>query len=157
MGCAQAATSAVGTDALLAWRLAGAGGPNLPCGQALTVAGETELVGLLESRAADYVLLHRSTAERHHLKVTELDPRINLSRLELADAYQQAAVAERRGQPIACALAIPDAAVNPDGARLLAAALVSEHGRKALLRSGYRPVDPPISTVRSLAQKRPTP
>lgn len=165
LGCADPSTSAVAADAAFAWQLAGR--PNLRqrCASELLVPGEAELVGLLESRAADYVFLHRSTAESHHLKVTALAPEWNLSRLELADAYGAASLGERRGRPIACGLTVLEGAANPASARRVLAALLSEAGRKAVLRAGLRPVEPPVSAqpealpepARSLVPRRPPP
>ncbi|HEY3452485.1 MAG TPA: substrate-binding domain-containing protein [Myxococcales bacterium] len=165
LGCADPSTSATGAHAVFAWQLAGQPGLRMRCASDLKVPGEAELVGLLESRAADYVFLHRSTAEGHHLKVTALKPEWNLSRPELIDAYQTASLGERRGRPILCGLTVPEAAVNPEGARRLLAALLSEPGRRALLRAGYRPLDPPVSgqwellpePARSLVARRPLP
>ena len=104
--------------------------------------------------------------ERQHVRPPDvLVGAEHLSRLELVDAYEKASVGQRLGRPIACGLSIPEAAANPEGARRLLSALLSEAGTKALLRAGFRPVDPPVSgqwerlpePARSLVKRRPTP
>lgn len=151
LGCAEPWTSPVGAHAALSWDLAGQQALNSRCARERTVPGETELIALLESRAVDYVFLHRSTAEGHHLKVTPLRPEWNLGRLELAGAYATASLrrgdAEVRGGPLACALAVPEAARNREGAFRVARALLAEAGRKALERAGYRPLVPAVATA----------
>ena len=119
LGCANPATADVGAHAQQAWGLAGAPDLAARCDAAQLVPGEPELVALLESRAVDYVFLHRSIAESHHLKVTAVP-----------------------SPKIVCALAIPSGAANPADARRVVEALLSDAGRRALERAGFSPLEP---------------
>jgi molybdate/tungstate transport system substrate-binding protein len=149
VGCADPTTSDVGLHAQLAWQLAGQQALRNRCTPDRTVTGELELVGLLESRAVDYVFLHRSTAEGHRLKLTALPKEWNLSEPGLEDAYRTASVTlagkPRAGAAIACAAAIPEAAANVAGARLFLDALLSTKGRQALSRAGFHPLASPAT------------
>ena len=149
LGCADPATSDAGLHAQLAWQLAGQPGLRARCAREQTVPGELELVALLESRAVDYVFLHRSTAEGHRLKTTALPKEWNLSQRELEDAYRTASVTiagtPRPGAAIACAAAIPEDAQNPAGARVLLDALLSSSGKRALARAGLHPLLAPAA------------
>ncbi len=146
LGCASPETSEVGVHARLVWQLAGQDGLAARCQLGNTVAGSTELIAALESRAVDYVFVHRSTASRHHLKVTSLPPEWNLSRPELDPAYSRAAVhargREHRGRALTCAL-LP--LRNPEASRRLLDALASPAGQRALERAGFRPLPTPGS------------
>jgi len=143
IACASPDTSEAGVHAQLAWQLAGQYETRGRCRGENTVSGETELVAVLEARGADYVFLHRSTASRHHLKVTALPPEWNLSRPDLDAAYAIASVRARgrdfAGKAISCGL-IAASPRNPAGVQRLLAALTSPSGRRALERAGFRPV-----------------
>jgi len=53
---------------------------------------ETDLLGLLESNAIDFIFIYKSVAQQHHLKFVSLNDSINLSRPELSDWYSNSEV-----------------------------------------------------------------
>jgi molybdate/tungstate transport system substrate-binding protein len=177
LGRANPDTSSIGYHTLLTWELAQRwlntprrsvpkADPNPPvpvppdlvaqlrahCDDAHVVHDETELRALLESGAIDYAFLYRSTAEDHHLKITALPSKANLSTSELRSFYADAEVEVRmergaakqrvRGAPITYGLTIPLLAPNAKGAAQFASLLISDQGRRIFERRGFRPVKP---------------
>ncbi|MBI5543037.1 MAG: extracellular solute-binding protein, partial [Deltaproteobacteria bacterium] len=118
-------------------------------------ADESELLGLLETRAVDYAFLYRSTAEDHHLKHLILPPEINLSKPEFAARYAEVSVEVRmkqgdgratlRGHPVTYGIAIPVNAANASEAEQFLAFLLGSEGQKVLRAAGLRPLNPAIS------------
>ncbi len=53
---------------------------------------ETDLLGVLESGAVDYIFIYRSVAEQHHLRYVELPKEINLGDFRLKDFYSKVKV-----------------------------------------------------------------
>jgi molybdate/tungstate transport system substrate-binding protein len=119
------------------------------------VGDENEVVALLAARAVDYVFVYRSTAEDHHLKITALPSTCNLGDPSQAARYREALVRVQmksgappvavHGRPILAGLTLPLEAPNPRGGMLLLDALLADPGRAALLRAGFRPLDPVLS------------
>lgn len=160
LGRANADTAPIGYRTLLLWQLAGLehGQPTLEqtlrerCAKEHVVPDESYLLALLESRSVDYVFMYRSTAEEHHLKITELSPSYNFSRPSLAQSYGRASTPVRMGNnsmtmvvgaPILYGLTIPKTASKPKDAELFIQFMLSDKGQTVLKRSGYRPLNPP--------------
>lgn len=159
LGRADPETAPLGYQTLFVWSLAERGAtphPDLSAqlvgriAKEHVVADETELLGLLESRAIDYAFLYRSTAEDHHLKLTPLAPEQNLSRRELAERYGSVEIeigsgarrTVQRGRPIVYAATIPSSAENPSGATRFLELLLTAPGRRIFERAGFRPLQP---------------
>jgi molybdate/tungstate transport system substrate-binding protein len=156
----------VGYHTLLAWRLAeksaayGTAAVDLQarlaarCAREHVAQDEAELMSLLEARAIDYAFMFRSTAEDHHLKITELPAEENLSRPELAASYAAAQVEVRMkqgegravitGGPVTYGVTVPANAPHPEPARRFLAMLLGDVGRRILERRGFRPVRPAV-------------
>lgn len=156
-------TAPIGYYQLLAWQLCELAHPGELRWQQLeqrlrsrvaaeqVVADESLLLGLLESRSVDYVFMFRSTAEDHNLKVTALEPACNLGRVDLAAGYARASTPVRmtgaqpvevRGAPITYGLTIVAGAPHPAAAEQLVALLLGPTGQRALLRTGFKPLQP---------------
>ncbi|MFH0902448.1 MAG: extracellular solute-binding protein [Pseudomonadota bacterium] len=141
----------LGYHTLFVWQLAGGNGlaDELAgrCAAEHVVPDETELLALLESRAIDYAFLYRSSAEDHHLKITELRTAENLSRRELSAHYAVASVGIRvkhgeppatvTGRPITYGITVPTNAPNPARAADFVAFLLGDRGQRAFTRAGF--------------------
>jgi molybdate/tungstate transport system substrate-binding protein len=153
LGRVDPTTAPLGYHTLFAWQLC-ATGPREGLADKLAARvrrehlapDETELLTLLEARAVDYAFLYRSTAEDHHLKVTALPPRCNLSRRDLTTLYVAAetTVGTRhlRGAPVTFGVTIPSRAPQPEAAARFVALLLGEEGERLLRRAGFHPLRP---------------
>ncbi|HEY3446245.1 MAG TPA: extracellular solute-binding protein [Myxococcales bacterium] len=116
-------------------------------------ADETELLGMLESRAVDYAFLYRSTAEDHHLKVVRLSRELSLADPSLASTYGGIAVEVRAasgpdrrllaGRPITYGITVPSRARNPADAERFVAFLAGPQGQALQRAAGFTPLVPP--------------
>jgi len=115
-----------------------------------------ELIALLESGDMDYAWEYRSVAVQHGLKFVELPDEINLSMVEQADFYGQAAVEiagkepgttmTMTGKPIVYGVTIPRNAPSPDLALEFVKFLLSPEGRAIVEEYGQPPIVPPVAS-----------
>ena len=111
-------------------------------------ADETELLGLLESKAIDYAFLYRSTAEDHRLKFLELPPEINLAKPELAARYAETSTEVKmkegtvtlKGHPITYGVTIPTNAPNAAEAERFLTFLLGSRGQQVQRTAGFQPI-----------------
>ncbi|WP_457596415.1 tungstate ABC transporter substrate-binding protein WtpA [Hydrogenimonas sp.] len=117
---------------------------------------ETDLLGLLEAGAIDYLFIYRSVAMQHGLRFVELPPQIDLSDPRYADLYARAAFqitgkrpgewVTKRGAPMVYGVTIPQNATlppHPEGARAFVRFLLGPEVRAIMQSSGQGVVDPP--------------
>jgi molybdate/tungstate transport system substrate-binding protein len=112
----------------------------------IVVPTETTLDAQLETGAVDYVLTYSSEAISHKLQYLNLDPKVNLSNLTLANWYSQVNVtAEGKlttGAPILYDITIPSNSPDPTMGDAFIKSLFSSEGQTILSSSGLRPLNP---------------
>jgi molybdate/tungstate transport system substrate-binding protein len=114
-----------------------------------------ELIVLLESGDMDYAFEYCSVAVQHGLDFVELPDEINLSMVEHADFYSQAAVEiageepgetmTMVGKPIVYGVTIPKNAPNPGLALEFVAFLLGPEGQAIMEEQGQPPIVPPVA------------
>ena len=115
---------------------------------------ETDLLALLELGEIDYLLIYRSVALQHKLKMVLLPDEVNLSSPEFAEQYQVARVPIRGkkpgetvtmiGEPIVYSLTVLQHAPNREAAEAWVALLLSKQGKAILERNGQPAITPPL-------------
>jgi len=112
----------------------------------IVVPTETTLDAQLETGAVDYVLTYSSEAISHKLQYLNLDPKVNLSNLTLANWYSQVNVtAEGKlttGAPILYDITIPSNSPDPTMGDAFIKSLFSSQGQTILSSSGLHPLNP---------------
>ena len=116
---------------------------------------EVELIALLESGDMDYAFEYRSLAVQHGLEFVELPGEINLSMIEHAKFYSQAAteVAGKEpgttmtmvGKPIVYGVTIPRNAPTPELALEFVKFLLGPEGQAIMEAQGQPPIVPPVA------------
>ena len=116
---------------------------------------EVELIALLESGDMDYAFEYRSLAVQHGLEFVELPGEINLSMIEHAKFYSQAAtdVAGKEpgttmtmvGKPIVYGVTIPRNAPSPELALEFVKFLLGPEGQAIMETQGQPPIVPPVA------------
>ena len=110
-----------------------------------------KLVGLLQTRAVDYVFVFRSSAEEYRLQFVALPAAINLGDPGRADTYARVAATAELGsgrrvqlpaRPVIYGACIPASAVHARQAAQLLRMLLEAPGAAELRRSGFRPLQP---------------
>lgn len=110
---------------------------------------ETDLLGLLESHAIDYIFLYRSVAEQHGLKYVVLPDSINLKKPDLAEFYQQVTVnisgkkpgeiITKQGEPMVYGLTLIKDAPNKEIAMQFLTFLLKEEKGLAIMKKNGQP------------------
>ncbi|MEA3443725.1 MAG: tungstate ABC transporter substrate-binding protein WtpA [Bacteroidota bacterium] len=125
---------------------------------------ETDLLGLLESNAIDYIFLYRSVAEQHGLDFVLLPDSINLNKPELAGFYQQATVdisgkkpgefITKKGEPMVYGVTIIDNAPNKSAALKFVDFLLHDEKGLAIMRKKGQPdvVPSPSNTYSNIPE-----
>lgn len=114
---------------------------------------ETDLLGLLEAGALDFIFIYRSVARQHNLGIQLLPDEINLKTPDFADYYSTVSVKisgkkpgefiERKGAPMVYGVTIPGNSPSPDLAlKFVEFLLDSEKGLKIMERNGQPPLVP---------------
>ncbi len=152
-----------GYRTLLVWQLAEAhyGVPGLNaqleehCPPENVRPKSVELIALLESGDMDYAWEYRSVAVQHGMKFVELPDEINLSLVEQADFYSQAAVEiagkepgttmTMTGKPIVYGVTIPRNALSPELALEFIQFLLGPEGQAIMAAQGQPPIVPPVA------------
>ena len=113
---------------------------------------ETDLLGLLESNAIDYIFLYRSVAQQHGLDYLLLPDEVNLKKTELADFYAEASIeisgkkpgefVTKKGAPMVYGITVPNSAPNRDAAMAFVDFVLSEQGQAIMEACGQPSVVP---------------
>jgi len=114
---------------------------------------ETDLLGLLEAGALDFIFIYRSVARQHNLGIMLLPDEINLRNPEKADYYASVSVSisgkkpgefiERAGAPMVYGVTIPKNAPSPDLALKFVDFLLDKNrGLKVMKDNGQPPLVP---------------
>ncbi len=114
---------------------------------------ETDLLGLVEAGALDFIFIYRSVARQHNLGILLLPDEINLGRPGFADYYRSVSIRisgkkpgefiERKGAPMVYGVTVPDNAPSPELAlRFVEFLLDREKGLKIMERNGQPPLVP---------------
>lgn len=114
---------------------------------------ETDLLGLLEAGALDFIFIYRSVARQHDLGIQLFPDEINLKTPDFADYYSTVSVKisgkkpgefiERKGAPMVYGVTIPGNSPSPDLAlKFVEFLLDSEKGLKIMERNGQPPLVP---------------
>lgn len=114
---------------------------------------ETDLLGLLEAGALDFIFIYRSVARQHDLGIMLLPDEINLRNPEMADYYGKVSVRisgkkpgefiERAGAPMVYGVTVPKNAPSPDLALKFVDFLLDKNrGLKVMKENGQPPLVP---------------
>jgi len=113
---------------------------------------ETKLEGQLESGKLDYALYYRSIASQSGLPYVDLQPHVDLSKLneKYASHYAKAEVEAGGntyvGAPIAYGITVPSVAEVPVRGAQWVEHMITDPGRKALESKGLIPKEPAVVT-----------
>jgi molybdate/tungstate transport system substrate-binding protein len=117
---------------------------------------ETDLLGLLEAGAIDYVFIYRSVARQHNLRFLILPDEINLKDSRYAKIYASVSVKisgkkpgefiERKGAPMIYGVTIPKNAPSPELAIEFVKYLLEESKGQKMMRDNGQPPVVPAST-----------
>ena len=120
---------------------------------------ETDLLGLLEAGAFDYLFIYKSVAMQHHLKYITLPPQISLKSKKYASFYKQASFKVtgkkpgtfivKKGSPMVYGITIPqnkkeELPPNEKGAVLFVKFVLSPKGQTIMKKNGQGVINPPI-------------
>jgi len=115
---------------------------------------ETDLLGLLEAGAYDYLFIYKSVAEQHGLKYIELPPEISLKSKKYADYYKQVSFKVtgkkpgsfivKKGAPMVYGITVIKNAPNKKGAELFVSFVLSPEGQTIMKKNGQGVINPPV-------------
>jgi molybdate/tungstate transport system substrate-binding protein len=120
---------------------------------------ETDLLGLLEAGAFDYLFIYKSVAKQHGLKYINLPPQINLGDKKYANYYKQASFKVtgkkpgtyiiKRGAPMVYGITVVEnkkegLPPNKKGAVLFVKFVLSPEGQAIMKKNGQGVINPPI-------------
>ncbi len=122
---------------------------------------ETDLLGLLEAGAYDYLYIYKSVAQQHGLKYIALPPEVSLKDKQFNDLYQQASI-EITGKKPGTFITKKGAAMvygitvvqnekkglprNREGAVKFVNFVLSPEGQKIMQQNGQGVINPPVIT-----------
>lgn len=120
---------------------------------------ETDLLGLLEAGAYDYLYIYKSVAEQHHLKYITLPEQISLKSAKYAKLYKDASFkisgkkpgtwVVKRGAPMVYGITVVQNAkspINKDGAVKFVNFVLSPEGQAIMKENGQGVINPPVIT-----------
>jgi molybdate/tungstate transport system substrate-binding protein len=113
---------------------------------------ETKLEGQLESGKLDYALYYRSIATQSGMPFVDLQPHVDLSKLDAtyAEHYAKATVSagdtEYVGAPIAYGVTVPSAAEAPERGAQWVEYVITDPGQRILKEAGLIPKKPAVVT-----------
>ena len=109
---------------------------------------ETDLLAVLETNVVDYIFIYKSVAIQHALDFILLPKEINLSDMDLTNQYKKVSVQvsgkkpgefiTHYGEPMVYGLTIPKSATNPELALRFVEFILSEKGKKIIIRNGQK-------------------
>ncbi|MDX1809229.1 MAG: tungstate ABC transporter substrate-binding protein WtpA [Sulfurospirillaceae bacterium] len=120
---------------------------------------ETDLLGLLEAGAYDYLYIYKSVAEQHHLKYITLPEQISLKSAKYAKLYKEASFkisgkkpgtwVVKKGAPMVYGITVVQNAkspINKDGAVKFVNFVLSPEGQAIMKENGQGVINPPVIT-----------
>ncbi len=122
---------------------------------------ETDLLGLLEAGAYDYLYIYKSVAKQHHLKYITLPPQVSLKSKKYADFYKKVSFKitgkkpgtwiVKRGSPMIYGITVvqnkkENLPRNKDGAVKFVNFVLSPQGQKIMEENGQGVINPPVIT-----------
>jgi molybdate/tungstate transport system substrate-binding protein len=122
---------------------------------------ETDLLGLLEAGAYDYLYIYKSVAKQHHLHYVTLPPQISLKSKKYADFYKQATFKitgkkpgtwiVKKGSPMIYGITVvqndkENLPRNKEGAVKFVKFVLSPEGQKIMKENGQGVINPPVIT-----------
>jgi len=115
---------------------------------------ETDLLGLLEAGAYDYLFIYKSVAEQHALEYIELPPEISLKSKKYSDYYKQVSFKVtgkkpgsfivKKGAPMVYGITVIKNAPNKKGAELFVRFVLSPEGQTIMKKNGQGVINPPV-------------
>jgi len=128
---------------------------------------ETDLLGLLEAHAIDYLFIYKSVAQQHDLKYVTLPKEISLKDEEFKDLYASVSFdisgkkpgehITKKGGAMIYGITIPQNAKSPqhpEGAVVFVNFILSKEGQAIMKKDGQGVIDPPLITGDSSILKR---
>jgi molybdate/tungstate transport system substrate-binding protein len=122
---------------------------------------ETDLLGLLEAGAYDYLYIYKSVAEQHGLKYITLPPEVSLKDKKFSDFYKQASIKitgkkpgtfiTKKGSPMIYGITVVENEKkglprNRDGAVKFVQFVLSPEGKAIMKHNGQGVIDPAVIT-----------
>ncbi len=122
---------------------------------------ETDLLGLLEAGAYDYLYIYKSVAKQHHLKYITLPPQVSLKSKKYADFYKKVSFKitgkkpgtwiVKKGSPMIYGITIVQNEKeglprNKEGAVKFVKFVLSPEGQKIMKENGQGVINPPVIT-----------
>jgi molybdate/tungstate transport system substrate-binding protein len=128
---------------------------------------ETDLLGLLEVHAIDYLFIYKSVAQQHNLQYITLPKEISLKDEEFKELYASVSFdisgkkpgeyLTKKGGAMIYGITIPENAKspkNPEGAVALVNFILSKEGQEIMKKNGQGVITPPLITGDSSILKR---
>ena len=128
---------------------------------------ETDLLGLLEVHAIDYLFIYKSVAQQHNLKYITLPKEISMKDKEFKDLYNSVSFnisgkkpgeyITKKGAAMIYGMTIPQNEKSPknyEGAITFVNFVLSEEGQNIMKKSGQGTVEPAVITGDSTILKR---
>ncbi len=130
-------------------------------GKVIVRPKETDLLGLLEAGAYDYLYIYKSVAEQHGLKYIVLPPQVSLKDKKFSKFYRQATFKitgkkpgdwiTKRGSAMVYGITVvqneqKNLPRNRDGAVKFVNFVLSPQGQAIMKRNGQSVINPPIIT-----------
>ncbi|MCF6172844.1 MAG: tungstate ABC transporter substrate-binding protein WtpA [Campylobacteraceae bacterium] len=120
---------------------------------------ETDLLGLLESGAFDYLYIYKSVAEQHHLRYITLPPQVSLKSAKYASLYKTVSFkisgkkpgtwVVKKGGPMIYGITVVQnskSPMNKKGAVKFVNFVLSPEGQAIMKQNGQGTINPPIIT-----------
>lgn len=120
---------------------------------------ETDLLGLIEAKAYDYLYIYKSVAEQHGLKYITLPEKVSLKSAKYADFYKKATFKingkkpgtwiTKKGGPMVYGITVAQNAKSPankDGAVKFVNFLLSPEGQAIMKKNGQGVIAPAVIT-----------
>ena len=122
---------------------------------------ETDLLGLLEAGAYDYLYIYKSVAKQHGLKYIVLPPQISLKSKKYSKFYKQVTFKitgkkpgiyiTKKGSPMIYGITVVQSKKynlprNPDGAVKFVNFVLSAKGQAIMKKNGQGVINPPVIT-----------
>ena len=128
---------------------------------------ETDLLGLLEVHALDYLFIYKSVAQQHNLQYITLPKEISLKDEEFKDLYASVSFEisgkkpgeylTKKGGAMIYGITIPQntkSPKNPEGAVAFVKFILSPQGQEIMKKNGQGVINPPLITGDSTILKR---
>jgi len=120
---------------------------------------ETDLLGLLEAGAYDYLYIYKSVAEQHGLKYIQLPEEVSLKSAKLKEYYKKASFKingkkpgtwkVKKGGPMVYGITVVQndtLPVNKEGAVRFVNFVLSSEGQTIMIKNGQGVINPPVIT-----------